>query len=115
MCSFIEEICVCVLKWYRSRPGRSLKIKNGTECMKIKILTKSHKSSLVSHVFCLTGETGNLPNRTEASVDRDHRQLEPQSELSDTFYFNIFIPATGTTYWNVFWTKILKFSIGKPT
>ena len=37
---------------------------NGTECMKIKILTKSHTCSLVSHVFCFTGETGNLPYGT---------------------------------------------------
>ena len=31
---------------------------------RIKYLQKATKSSLVLHVFCLTGETGNLPNGT---------------------------------------------------
>ena len=35
--------------------------------MKIKILPKSHKCSLVSHVFCLAGETGNCSNGTYPS------------------------------------------------
>ena len=43
--------------------------------MKIKILAKSHNWSLVWHVFCFTGETGNSRNGTfpnkPNSVDYD--------------------------------------------